>query len=442
MENGDYLLLGQDHGENIREIARHSKHDADAYDAFDHDIDRGLQVIKPLLDQVPPDIFSNDPEELIALARARLALPRSRAEGAPRRRPPADRLAPPTSSTTTSSPTSSRATSPRRASSGRRSGRTRRAPGLVLLYHFIGEHDGDFGAWAFHKKGNGGFTQVLARAAAVVRRGDRARVAGRPRHHEERPGDRGRPHRRHASTTPTSSSRRSTRGGRSSSSSTRASCRPISSTTSAASASRARRRRSTSRSTGCRHTRPSATAATSTAASRTSGRRWSTSSTPSTTRSTAGTASARISTGDPVDDRPGHGAARQARHELLHPVHAVQAPRERLGHGEGEPRRHRPARRSSRSSRASATSSSSARSGRRSTSSGRSACPRATSSPASSSRRRCSSSGRRRAGRSTGRRSTATTSAAPGTHPGGCVMGAPGKLAAGQILKDRSKVKG
>ena len=24
-----------------------------------------------------------------------------------------------------------------------------------------------------------------------------------------------------------------------------------------------------------------------------------------------------------------------------------------------------------------------------------------------------------------------------GTHPGGCVMGAPGKLAAGQILKDR-----
>ena len=27
-----------------------------------------------------------------------------------------------------------------------------------------------------------------------------------------------------------------------------------------------------------------------------------------------------------------------------------------------------------------------------------------------------------------------------GTHPGGCVMGAPGKLAASQILKDRAKV--
>jgi phytoene dehydrogenase-like protein len=37
--------------------------------------------------------------------------------------------------------------------------------GLVLLYHLMGEHDGEFGAWAFHKRGNGGFTQVLARAA-------------------------------------------------------------------------------------------------------------------------------------------------------------------------------------------------------------------------------------------------------------------------------------
>src|SRR4029078_109667 len=35
--------------------------------------------------------------------------------------------------------------------------------GLVLLYHLLGEHDGEFGAWAFHKQGNGGFTKVLAR---------------------------------------------------------------------------------------------------------------------------------------------------------------------------------------------------------------------------------------------------------------------------------------
>jgi phytoene dehydrogenase-like protein len=34
-----------------------------------------------------------------------------------------------------------------------------------MLYMSIGEHDGDQGAWSFHKGGTGGFTQVLAKAA-------------------------------------------------------------------------------------------------------------------------------------------------------------------------------------------------------------------------------------------------------------------------------------
>src|SRR5687768_18309982 len=33
-EDGDYLLLGQDHGETLKEIGCHSKRDADAYEAF------------------------------------------------------------------------------------------------------------------------------------------------------------------------------------------------------------------------------------------------------------------------------------------------------------------------------------------------------------------------------------------------------------------------
>ena len=84
-----------------------------------------------------------------------------------------------------------------------------------------------------------------------VRRRDQARVAGRPRHHRGRPRDRRRAPRTAASTTRRSSSRRSTPGGRSSSSSTRASCRRTSSRRSGGSASRARRPRSTSRSTTC-----------------------------------------------------------------------------------------------------------------------------------------------------------------------------------------------
>src|SRR5829696_6916916 len=54
-EDGDYMLLGQDHGENHKEIARHSPHDADAYDAYNHDVNRVLRALKPLMDEGPPD---------------------------------------------------------------------------------------------------------------------------------------------------------------------------------------------------------------------------------------------------------------------------------------------------------------------------------------------------------------------------------------------------
>jgi phytoene dehydrogenase-like protein len=164
MENGDYLLLGQDRGENIQEIARHSRHDADAYDAFEHDISRVLQVIKPLLDQVPPDIFSNDPSELMALA----ALGRRFRDLEPKVLHDAVRLLTGSAADFLDDYFDSDILKGYLASSsiiGTKVGPYSQGSGLVLLYHFIGEHDGVFGAWAFHKKGNGGFTQVLARAA-------------------------------------------------------------------------------------------------------------------------------------------------------------------------------------------------------------------------------------------------------------------------------------
>jgi phytoene dehydrogenase-like protein len=167
MENGDYLLLGQDRGENIREIARHSKHDADAYDAFEHDITKVLQVIKPLLDQVPPDIFSNDPSELIALA----ALGRRFRDLEPKVLHDAVRLLTGSAANFLDDYFESDILKGYLASSsiiGTKVGPYSQGSGLVLLYHFIGEHDGNFGAWAFHKRGNGGFTQVLARAARAL----------------------------------------------------------------------------------------------------------------------------------------------------------------------------------------------------------------------------------------------------------------------------------
>ena len=62
-ENGDYLYLGPDRDENIREIMRHSPRDADAMDRYEHDFARVLQLVQPLFDRVPPNIFGKSDED-------------------------------------------------------------------------------------------------------------------------------------------------------------------------------------------------------------------------------------------------------------------------------------------------------------------------------------------------------------------------------------------
>jgi phytoene dehydrogenase-like protein len=163
-EDGDYLLLGQDHGENLKEIARHSAHDADAYEAFNHDVLKVCQAIKPLFDAAPPDIFSSDPEELVALA----MLGQRFRKLDKKVLHDAVRLLTGSAADFLDDYFESDIIKGYLASSsiiGTKVGPYSQGSGLVLLYHLMGEHDGEFGAWAFHKGGNGGFTQVLARAA-------------------------------------------------------------------------------------------------------------------------------------------------------------------------------------------------------------------------------------------------------------------------------------
>ena len=164
MENGDFVLFGQDRNENINEIARHSKRDADAFDQYEHDITMVCQALKPLLDNVPPDLFSKDPEELVAMS----ALAGHMRSLEPRVLHNAVRLLTGSAADFLDDYFESDILKGYLASSsiiGTKVGPRSQGSGLVLLYHNIGEHDGVFGSWAFHKGGNGGFTQVLARAA-------------------------------------------------------------------------------------------------------------------------------------------------------------------------------------------------------------------------------------------------------------------------------------
>ena len=122
------------------------------------------QALKPLVDAAPPNIFGSDPEDalqLAELARRLKSLPSRVLQNC-------IRLLTGSSADFLDDYFESDILKGWLASSsiiGSKVGPRSQGSGLVLLFHNLGEHDGHFGSWAFHKGGNGGFTQVLARAA-------------------------------------------------------------------------------------------------------------------------------------------------------------------------------------------------------------------------------------------------------------------------------------
>jgi phytoene dehydrogenase-like protein len=67
MPNGDYLWRVNDHGRTHREIARHSRLDAEAYDEFGKAMQAMCRFVKPILSMVPPDPNTLNPKELMKL---------------------------------------------------------------------------------------------------------------------------------------------------------------------------------------------------------------------------------------------------------------------------------------------------------------------------------------------------------------------------------------
>src|SRR3989440_5827388 len=67
MPNGDHLWRVNDHGKTHREIARHSKLDAEAYDEFGKAMQAMCRFVKPILSMVPPDPHTLNPKELMKL---------------------------------------------------------------------------------------------------------------------------------------------------------------------------------------------------------------------------------------------------------------------------------------------------------------------------------------------------------------------------------------
>ncbi|MBV9345366.1 MAG: NAD(P)/FAD-dependent oxidoreductase [Gammaproteobacteria bacterium] len=161
MRNGEHLAIYDNHDALRREIARHSRHDAEAYERYVRDMLRHCRFIKPLLMREPPDPTSfrpRDIRELLFLARHFHGLGEARMYDTLRfyTMSCADMLEEYFESEIVKAHLA--------GSSIIGTALGPRSPGsaYVLLHHYMGSIDGAVGAWGFARGGMGAITQALA----------------------------------------------------------------------------------------------------------------------------------------------------------------------------------------------------------------------------------------------------------------------------------------
>jgi phytoene dehydrogenase-like protein len=167
LPDGDYLVRWADHDATRRELYRHSPRDADAYDEYGKLMYHMAFAVKPILSMVPPDLTSLKPKDLLGLARLgqhfqSLGEERFYALFKLMTMSSADFLdewfeTEPLKATMSASGIIGTFLGPR-------------SPGTayVLLHHYMGEIDGAFRAWGFAKGGTGAISQSIARAAQTL----------------------------------------------------------------------------------------------------------------------------------------------------------------------------------------------------------------------------------------------------------------------------------
>jgi phytoene dehydrogenase-like protein len=161
--DGEYLFLGADSDANYHEIARISIEDAEASRDLDHLIARLARALKPWMDRIPPNSRSSDPADIAQVAELRDYM-----DGLdPEVRGLMQKFYDCSAAEILDEYFENDLVKSLYASSGiigSKCGPRDKESGLVWLFHKMGDYDGEPGHWGFHKGGNGGFTQVLARA--------------------------------------------------------------------------------------------------------------------------------------------------------------------------------------------------------------------------------------------------------------------------------------
>jgi phytoene dehydrogenase-like protein len=164
MPSGDYLWRVNDHAKTRREIARHSRLDAEAYDEYGKAMVEMGRFVKPILSMTPPDPTSLDPRGLMSL----LALGK-RFQG----------LSAQDKYNQVQLMTMSavdfldqwfetdvlKATMSASGIIGTFLGVRSPGTAYVLLHHYMGEIDGAFRSWGFARGGTGAISNAIGDAA-------------------------------------------------------------------------------------------------------------------------------------------------------------------------------------------------------------------------------------------------------------------------------------
>jgi phytoene dehydrogenase-like protein len=164
MPNGDYLWRMNDHAKSLREIRRHSRVDAEAYDEFSKMMTPMCRFVKPLLSMIPPDPTTLHPRDLQRLfflgQRFRQLSSDERYTLIQLMTMSAGDFLDQWFETDVLKATMS-------ASGIIGTFLGVRSPGTayVLLHHYMGEIDGAFRSWGFSRGGTGAISNAIAAAA-------------------------------------------------------------------------------------------------------------------------------------------------------------------------------------------------------------------------------------------------------------------------------------
>jgi len=164
MPNGDYLWRVNDHGKTMRELRRHSRFDAEAYEEFGKAMLQMCRFVKPILAMVPPDPTTLNPKDLFKL----LFLGRRFQDLSGEDKYNQVQLMTMSAIDFLDQWFETdvlKATMSASGIIGTFLGVRSPGTAYVLLHHYMGEIDGAFRAWGFARGGTGAISNAIADAA-------------------------------------------------------------------------------------------------------------------------------------------------------------------------------------------------------------------------------------------------------------------------------------